>query len=125
MVRSERFQHNSQCTTVIIFCLIKVSQLTVYKTQITVRRCHINMLRSELFQPNSQCTIVIIFCLIKVTQLTVYKTQVIVKRCRSKWVKSSFCAVFYHFFNIYYSTNSHPSIMTILRFFRNLQTAIL
>ena len=36
----------------------KVSQIMVYKTQITVRRCDINMVRSELFQQNSQCTIV-------------------------------------------------------------------
>ena len=49
MLRAELFQQNSQCTIVIIFCLIKVSQLTVHKTQIIVRRCNINMLRVEFF----------------------------------------------------------------------------
>ena len=46
MLMSELFQVNIQRSLVTIFCLLKVTQLTVHKTQIVVRVCDVSMLRS-------------------------------------------------------------------------------
>ena len=49
--RSElRFMQNDECTMIIIFRTIQVTELTVYLTQTAVNSCHMNMVKSKLFQ---------------------------------------------------------------------------
>ena len=48
MTRAELIQTNGKCTIMILFCLLQVTQVAVYKTQVTVARCGIKMIRAKL-----------------------------------------------------------------------------
>ena len=55
---------NDQCTMIIIFRTIQVTELTVHLTEVAVSSYHMNMVRSKLFQKYGPCTIIVISCLL-------------------------------------------------------------
>ena len=59
-----RFMKNDECTMIIIFCTIQLTEPTVYLTQTALSSCHMTMVRSKLFQKYSPCTIIVISCLL-------------------------------------------------------------
>ena len=67
MLRSELFQTNDQCTCMAVLCLVEITLISVYSTQVIIRTCHIYMLRSELFHINVQCMCIVVLCLLEIT----------------------------------------------------------
>ena len=67
MLRSELFETNVQCTYMAILCLLEITQISVYSTQVVVRSCDIYMVRSEVFHINVQCTCIVVLCMLEIT----------------------------------------------------------